>query len=94
MEAPAIDYVLKPVGGDTFGLDIMSLIPGLASFVNGLIHANLRPMLYAPNSLDIDVEELLAQLSLGAIGCLAITVKRCTNLKPTEKPSSFILMYK
>lgn len=85
LEAPAIDYVLKPVGGDTFGLDIMSLIPGLASFVNGLIHANLRPMLYAPNSLDIDVEELLAQLSLGAIGCLAITVKRCTNLKPTEK---------
>lgn len=85
LEAPAIDYVLKPVGGDTFGLDIMSLIPGLSSFVNGLIHANLRPMLYAPNSLDIDVEEILAQLSLGAIGCLSVTIKRCTNLKPIEK---------
>lgn len=85
LEPPAIDYVLKPVGGDTFGIDIMSFIPGLSSFVNGLIHANLRPMLYAPNSLDIDVEEILAQQSNDSIGSLTVNIKRCTGLKPIEK---------
>lgn len=81
LEAPVIDYSLKPVGGDTFGLDIMTFIPGLSSFVNGLIHSNLRPMLYAPNSLDIDVEEIMSQQSNDSIGVLAVTIKRVTNLK-------------
>lgn len=85
LEPPAIDYVLKPVGGDTFGLDIMSLIPGLSSFVNGLIHSNLRPMLYAPNSLDVDVEEILAQQSNDANSVLSITIKRCIDLKNPDK---------
>ncbi|OBA22123.1 tricalbin [Metschnikowia bicuspidata var. bicuspidata NRRL YB-4993] len=81
LEPPVIDYALKPVGGDTFGIDIMSLIPGLASFVNGLIHLNLRPMLYAPNSLDIDVEELMAQQSNDSVGVLAVRVKRIVDLR-------------
>lgn len=81
LEAPTIDYALKPVGGDTLGLDIMSFIPGLSSFVNGLIHSNLRPMLYAPNSLDIDVEEIMAQQSNDSIGVAAVTIKRISNLK-------------
>lgn len=83
LEPPVIDYALKPVGGDTFGLDIMTFIPGLSSFVNGLIHTNLRPMLYAPNSLDIDVEEIMAQQSNDSIGVLAVHIKRVTNLKYT-----------
>lgn len=83
LEAPVIDYALKPVGGDTFGLDIMSFIPGLSSFVNGLIHSTMRPMLYAPNSLDIDVEEILANQSNDSIGVIAVTVKRVTALKAT-----------
>lgn len=81
LEAPTIDYALKPVGGDTFGLDIMTFIPGLSSFVNTLIHSNLRPYLYAPNSLDIDVEELIAQQSNDSNGCVAVTIRRCHNLK-------------
>lgn len=81
LEAPIIDYSLKPVGGDTFGLDIMTFIPGLSSFVNGLIHSNLRPMLYAPNSLDIDVEEIMAQQSNDSIGVVVVNVKRVVNLK-------------
>lgn len=90
LEAPTIDYALKPVGGDTLGLDIMSFIPGLSTFVNGLIHSTLRPMLYAPNSLDIDVEEIMAQQSNDSIGVAAITVKRLTNLKSGSdtKPNS------
>lgn len=83
LEPPAIDYALKPVGGDTLGLDIMSFIPGLSSFVNGIIHSTLRPMLYAPNSLDIDVEEIMAQQSNDSVGVLAVTVKRVTDLRPS-----------
>ncbi|KAM9914011.1 hypothetical protein OXX69_001065 [Metschnikowia pulcherrima] len=85
LEPPVIDYALKPVGGDTFGIDIMSFIPGLASFVNGLIHSNLRPMLYAPNSLDIDVEEIMAQQSNDSIGVLAVKVKRIVDLKSASE---------
>lgn len=81
LEPPVIDYALKPVGGDTLGLDIMSFIPGLSTFVNGIIHTTLRPMLYAPNSLDIDVEELLAELSNDSNGVVAVTVRRVTNIK-------------
>ncbi|CAK9438834.1 uncharacterized protein LODBEIA_P30580 [Lodderomyces beijingensis] len=90
LEAPTIDYALKPVGGDTFGLDIMSFIPGLSKFVNGIIHSTLRPMLYAPNSLDINVEELLEGQSNDSIGVVAVTIKSCKNLKtgPTTKPKS------
>lgn len=81
LEPPVIDYALKPVGGDTFGLDIMTFIPGLSSFVNSLIHSNLRPMLYAPNSLDIDVEEIMSQQSNDSIGFVSVNIKRITDLR-------------
>lgn len=87
LEAPTIDYALKPIGGDTLGIDIMSFIPGLSSFVNGLIHSNLRPMLYAPNSLDIDVEEIMAQQSNDSTGVVAVTITKCTKLK-TGNPTA------
>jgi Ca2+-dependent lipid-binding protein len=38
MEKPEFDYVLKPIGGETFGMDVNS-IPGLASFVKDQVHA-------------------------------------------------------
>ncbi|EMG46718.1 hypothetical protein G210_3025 [Candida maltosa Xu316] len=90
LEPPAIDYALKPVGGDTFGIDIMSFIPGLSKFVNGIIHSTLRPMFYAPNSFDVDVEELMAAQSNDSIGVVEVTIRRCKKLKtgnPT-KPKS------
>lgn len=85
LEPPQIEYGLKPVGGDTLGLDIMSLIPGLSSFVNSLIHSNLGPMLYAPNSLDIDVEEIMAAQGNDAIGVLAVTLQSA-DVKDTIDP--------
>ena len=90
LEPPDIDYALKPVGGDTFGIDIMSFIPGLSKFVNGIIHSTLRPMLYAPNSLDIDVEEIMAAQSNDSVGVVEVTVKRCKKLKTgsATKPKS------
>lgn len=81
LEPPAIDYALKPVGGDTLGIDIMSFIPGLSTFVNSIIHSTLRPMLYAPNSLDIDVEDLMSQQSNDSIGLLTVNVKRAYDIK-------------
>ena len=87
LEAPTIDYALKPVGGDTLGIDIMSFIPGLSKFVNSLIHSNLRPMMYAPNSLDIDVEAIMAAQSNDLTGVLAVSIKRCSNLK-TGNPTA------
>ncbi|CAN3355636.1 tricalbin-3 [Diutina catenulata] len=90
LEAPDIDYALKPIGGDTLGIDIMSFIPGLSSFVNGIIHSTLRPMMYAPNSLDISIEDLVDANSNDANGVLAVTVRRCSKLKrgPDTKENS------
>lgn len=45
---PTFDYVLKPLGGETFGIDI-GFLPGLSGFIQEMIHANLGPMFYAPN---------------------------------------------
>lgn len=89
LEPPIIDYALKPVGGDTFGLDIMSLIPGLSSFVNGIIHMTLRPMLYAPNSLDIDVEEIMSEQLNDLVGLVVVNVKRIVDLKSTSDITEF-----
>ncbi|CDK25376.1 unnamed protein product [Kuraishia capsulata CBS 1993] len=93
LEPPSIDYALKPVGGDTLGLDIMSFVPGLSSFVNGLIHSTLRPMLYAPNSLDIDVEEIMAANAPTAIGCVALTVKYAEDLKTKDECNPYISFF-
>ena len=42
---PEIDYVCKPLGGETLGFDI-NYIPGLETFLKEQIHANLAPMMY------------------------------------------------
>ncbi|CAH2351101.1 tricalbin-3 [[Candida] railenensis] len=81
LEPPTIDYSLKPVGGDTLGIDVMSFIPGLSNIVMTLIHGTLRPMFYAPNSFVVDVEELMASFNNDSIGCAVVTVKRAENLK-------------
>lgn len=81
---PDISYALKPVGGNTFGIDIMSLIPGLSSFVNNMIHSNIGPMFYAPNSFDINVEELLEGWAATAVGVLAVTVKHAETAREFE----------
>lgn len=81
LEPPLIDFALKPVGGDMLGLDIMSFLPGLKSFVKSMINLNIGPMLYAPNKMDINIQELLFSQSQGAIGVVAITVGSAQKLK-------------
>ncbi|KAN0064038.1 Tricalbin-2 [Thecaphora frezii] len=81
MEPPKIDYVLKPIGGNTLGFDIGN-IPGLSDFIQGQIHANLGPMMYHPNVFTINLEELMSGTPLDtACGVLQVNVWSARNLK-------------
>ncbi|TGJ85329.1 hypothetical protein E0Z10_g3465 [Xylaria hypoxylon] len=85
LERPTIDYVCKPLGGDTFGFDI-NFIPGLESFIQEQIHGNLAPMMYAPNVFPIEVAKLLAGSPVDrAIGVIAVTLHGAHGLKNQDK---------
>ncbi|KAH0543566.1 hypothetical protein FGG08_002127 [Glutinoglossum americanum] len=85
LEKPAIDYVCKPLGGDTFGFDI-NFIPGLESFIMDQIHANIGPILYAPNVFPIEVAKMMAGNPVDqAIGVLAVTIHGAQGLKNPDK---------
>ena len=84
LERPTIDYVCKPLGG-TFGPDI-NFIPGLESFIQEQIHANIGPIMYAPNVFPIEVAKMLAGTPVDqAIGILAVTIHGAQSLKNTDK---------
>ncbi|KAF5100263.1 hypothetical protein D0Z03_000846 [Geotrichum reessii] len=84
LEPPQIDFVLKPIGGDTFGFDI-NIIPGLESFIKSMVNSNLGPMLYAPNAYQVNVEEMMsAAVNDSATGVLAVTVFNASGLNGTE----------
>ncbi|KAI1124715.1 C2 domain-containing protein [Nemania abortiva] len=85
LERPTIDYVCKPLGGETFGFDI-NFIPGLESFIQEQIHGNLAPMMYAPNVFPIEVAKLLAGSPVDqAIGVIAVTLHGAHGLKNPDK---------
>ncbi|KAH0562191.1 hypothetical protein GP486_003113 [Trichoglossum hirsutum] len=85
LDKPTIDYVCKPLGGDTFGFDI-NFIPGLESFIMDQIHANVGPILYAPNVFPIEVAKMLAGNAVDqAIGVLAVTIHSANGLKNPDK---------
>lgn len=82
---PDIDYVCKPLGGDTFGFDI-NFIPGLEGFIKDQIHGNLAPIMYDPNVFPIEIAKMLAGNPVDqAIGVLAITVHGAQGLKNPDK---------
>ena len=82
---PDIDYVCKPLGGDTFGFDI-NFIPGLESFIKDQIHANLAPMMYDPNVFPIEVAKMLSGNPIDmAIGVVAVTIHGGQSLKNPDK---------
>lgn len=79
LQPPEFDFSLKPVGAD------ITAIPGLKSFIESTTHETLGPMLYAPNSYQINIQELLAGVvGESAIGVLAITVFNAHGLKGSE----------
>lgn len=82
---PEIDYVCKPLGGETFGFDI-NFIPGLESFIQEQIHGNLQPMMYEPNVFPIEIAKMLAGNPVDqAIGVLAVTIHGANGLKNPDK---------
>ena len=81
---PEIDYVCKPLGGETFGFDL-NFIPGLESFITEQIHANLGPMMYDPNVFPIEVAKMLSGNPIDtAIGVVAVTIHGANGLKNTD----------
>jgi Ca2+-dependent lipid-binding protein len=85
LERPVLDYVCKPLGGDTFGFDI-NFIPGLESFIQEQIHANLGPMMYAPNVFPIEIAKMLAGNPVDqAIGVVQITFHGAQGLRNPDQ---------
>ncbi|KAH7121139.1 C2 domain-containing protein [Dendryphion nanum] len=85
LERPTIDYVCKPLGGETFGFDI-NFIPGLETFIMEQVHANLGPMMYDPNIFPIEIAKMLAGNPVDqAIGVLQITFHGANGLKNPDK---------
>ncbi|KAL1677515.1 C2 domain-containing protein [Schizophyllum commune] len=84
LEKPTIDYVLKPIGGETFGMDIAN-IPGLSSFIRDMTHATLGPMMYDPNVFTLNLEQLLSGAPLDtAIGVLQVTIESARGIKTSK----------
>ncbi|KIX07732.1 uncharacterized protein Z518_02386 [Rhinocladiella mackenziei CBS 650.93] len=82
---PTIDYVCKPLGGETFGFDI-NFIPGLESFIKEQIHGNLAPIMYDPNVFPIEVAKMLSGNPIDlAIGVVAVTIHNAHGLKNPDK---------
>lgn len=82
---PDIDYVCKPLGGDTLGFDI-NFIPGLEGFIKDQIHGNLAPIMYDPNVFPIEIAKMLAGNPVDqAIGVLAVTIHGAQGLKNSDK---------
>ncbi|EXJ83641.1 hypothetical protein A1O1_07265 [Capronia coronata CBS 617.96] len=85
LERPTIDYVCKPIGGETFGFDI-NFIPGLETFIKEQIHGNLAPIMYAPNVFPIEVAKMLSGNPVDlAIGVVAVTIYNAHGLRNPDK---------
>lgn len=78
---PDIDYVCKPLGGDSLGFDI-NFIPGLETFIQEMIHGTLQPIMYDPNVFPIEIAKMLAGNPVDqAIGVVAVTLHGAQGLK-------------
>ena len=85
LERPEIDYVCKPLGGDTFGFDI-NFIPGLETFIKEQIHANLAPLMYSPAVFPIEIAKMLSGSPIDqAVGVVAVTLHGAQGLKNPDK---------
>ncbi|KAI9802260.1 MAG: hypothetical protein M1825_002981 [Sarcosagium campestre] len=85
LEEPIMDYSCKPLGGDTLGFDI-NFIPGLEKFIMGQVHANLAPIMYAPNVFPIEIAKMLSGDAVDqAIGVLAVTLHGAHGLRNPDK---------
>lgn len=88
LEKPSFDFVLKPLGGDTFGFDI-GFLPGLSGFILEQVHANLGPMFYAPHVFTVEVAKMMGGAPIDqSIGVVQLTIHHAQGLKNSDKFSS------
>lgn len=88
LEKPSFDFVLKPLGGDTFGFDI-GFLPGLSGFILDQVHANLGPMFYAPHVFTVEVAKMMGGAPIDqSIGVVQLTIHHAQGLKNSDKFSS------
>ena len=80
LEPPVFDYVLKPIGGENFGLDVGHVstrqdfhtdyplipqkVPGLSTFIRNMVHGTMEPMMYDPNFFTLNLEQILSGVPL------------------------------
>lgn len=80
LEAPEFDFSLKPL----MGADI-TMVPGLDSFIKSMVNENLGPMMYSPNSFQLNIQEMLAGSGIdSAVGVLAVTVFNAQGIRGSE----------
>ncbi|KAF8419946.1 hypothetical protein EV426DRAFT_576746 [Tirmania nivea] len=85
LEKPSFDFVLKPLGGDTFGFDI-GFLPGLSGFIQEQVHANLGPMFYAPHVFTVEVAKMMGGAPVDqSIGVVQLTIHHAQGLKNSDK---------
>ena len=88
LDKPVIDYVCKPLGGETLGFDI-NFIPGLESFIIEMIHGTLQPIMYDPNVFPIEIAKIMAGNPVDqAIGIVAVTLHGAQGLKNPDALAS------
>ena len=88
LDKPVIDYVCKPLGGETLGFDI-NFIPGLESFIIEMIHGTLQPIMYDPNVFPIEIAKIMAGNAVDqAIGIVAVTLHGAQGLKNPDALAS------
>lgn len=60
-------------------------IPGLSPFITNQVHATLGPMMYAPNTFTLNLEQMLSGAPIDtACGVLALTVRSGRGIKGTK----------
>ncbi|PVU93427.1 hypothetical protein BB561_003292 [Smittium simulii] len=88
IEKPTIDFVLKPVGGNTFGLDIAH-IPGLSDFIMTIVHSTMAPMFYAPNFFSLDIDSLINGSVAKVDGACGVAIINIINARNLPKADTF-----
>lgn len=81
MEPPQIDFNSRLLGNTSFNWEVLA-IPGLYPFINEMIKKYAGPILFAPLSFQLNVQQLMAGAPLNsAVGLLVIDVKKARGLR-------------
>lgn len=81
LEPPQFDFNSRLLGDSTFNWEVLAF-PGLYPFINQMIKKYVGPILYAPLSFQLNVEQLMAGAPLNsAIGVLVINIRSAKGLK-------------